>query len=36
VVSPSKDFAGRVLEAVERETESQVGPMLVRVDREWL
>ena len=36
VVSPSKDCAGRVLEAVERETESQVGPMLVRVDREWL
>jgi uncharacterized protein YlxP (DUF503 family) len=36
VVSPSKDFAARVLDAVEREAESQLGPMLFRVDREWL
>lgn len=36
VVSPSKDFAGRVLDAVEREAESQLGPMLLRADREWL
>jgi hypothetical protein len=36
VVSPSKEFAARVLDAVEREAESQLGPMLFRVDREWL
>jgi uncharacterized protein YlxP (DUF503 family) len=36
VVSPSKDFAAKVLDAVEREAESQLGPMLFRVDREWL
>ena len=36
VVSPSKDFAAKVLDAVEREAESQLGPMLLRADREWL
>jgi uncharacterized protein YlxP (DUF503 family) len=36
VVSPSKDFAAKVLDAVEREAESQLGPMLFRADREWL
>ena len=36
VVSSSKDFAGKVLEGVEREAESQLGPMLIRTDTEWL
>ena len=36
VVSPSRDFAAKVLDGVEREVESLVGPMLIRVDREWL
>jgi uncharacterized protein YlxP (DUF503 family) len=36
VVSPSKEFAAKVLDAVEREAESQLGPMLLRADREWL
>lgn len=36
VVSPSKDFASKILEAVEREAADLVGPMLIRTDREWL
>jgi uncharacterized protein YlxP (DUF503 family) len=36
VVSPSRPFAEKVLQAVERETESQVGPMLIRAETEWL
>jgi hypothetical protein len=36
VVSPSRDFAAKVLDGVEREAESLVGPMLIRADREWL
>ena len=36
VVSPSKEFAARVLAAVEREAESLVGPMLVRAELDWL
>jgi len=35
VVSPSRDFASKILEAVERETVALVGPMLIRADREW-
>ena len=36
VVSPSRPLAEKVLQAVERETASQVGPMLIRADTEWL
>lgn len=36
VVSPSRDFASQILRAVEDEAESQLGPMLVRADVEWL
>jgi uncharacterized protein YlxP (DUF503 family) len=36
LVSASRPFAEKVLQAVERETASQVGPMLVRVEAEWL
>jgi uncharacterized protein YlxP (DUF503 family) len=36
VVSPSRPFAEKVLQAVERETASQVGPMLIRAETEWL
>jgi hypothetical protein len=36
VVSPSRDFASQILRAVEDEAESQLGPMLVRSDVEWL
>lgn len=36
VVSPSRDFASQILRAVEDEAESQLGPMLVRSDLEWL
>lgn len=35
VVSPSRDFASKILEAVEREAVELVGPMLVRADVEW-
>jgi uncharacterized protein YlxP (DUF503 family) len=36
VVSPSRDFASQILRAVEDEAESQLGPMLVRSNVEWL
>ena len=36
VVSPSRDFASKILDAVEREAEALVGPMLIRADREWM
>jgi uncharacterized protein YlxP (DUF503 family) len=36
VVSASRDFASQVLRAVEDEVESQLGPMLVRSNLEWL
>jgi hypothetical protein len=35
-VSASRDFASKVLQAVEEEAASQLGPMLVRADLEWL
>ena len=35
-VSPSRPFAEKVLAAVEEEAAEQLGPMLVRVDTEWL
>ena len=35
-VSPSRSFAEKVLQAVEREAAGLVGPMLVRVELEWL
>jgi uncharacterized protein YlxP (DUF503 family) len=35
-VSPSRPFAEKVLQSVERETASLVGPMLIRVETEWL
>ena len=35
-VSSSRPFAEKVLQAVEREAASLVGPMLIRVDAEWL
>lgn len=34
-VSPSRDFAARVLESVEAEAESQVGPLLIRTSLDW-
>jgi len=34
-VSSSKAFAEKVLQAVERETAEQVGPMLIRFETEW-
>ena len=36
VVSPSRDFASKILDAVEREAEALVGPMLIRAYREWM
>jgi uncharacterized protein len=36
VVSSSKAFAEKVLQSVERETASLVGPMLIRAETEWL
>src|SRR5580658_394688 len=36
VVSPSRAFAARVLEAVEEEAAELLGPMLVRAGTEWL
>jgi uncharacterized protein YlxP (DUF503 family) len=36
VVSPSRDFASQILRAVEDEAESQLGPLLVRSNVEWL
>jgi uncharacterized protein YlxP (DUF503 family) len=35
-VSSSRDFAEKVLRAVEEEAAGQVGPMLIRADIEWL
>lgn len=35
-VSPSRPFAERVLQSVEREAAGLLGPMLVRVELEWL
>ena len=35
-VSPSRPFAEKVLQGVEREAAGLVGPMLVRVEVEWL
>jgi uncharacterized protein YlxP (DUF503 family) len=35
-VSPSRPFAEKVLQAVEREAAEQLGPMLTRVEVEWL
>jgi hypothetical protein len=35
-VSSSRPFAEKVLQAVERESAGLLGPMLVRVDTEWL
>jgi len=35
-VSSSRPFAEKVLQAVERETADLTGPMLVRVESEWL
>lgn len=36
IVSPSRDFASQVLRSVEEEASSQLGPMLIRADVEWL
>jgi uncharacterized protein YlxP (DUF503 family) len=36
VVSSSRDFASQILRAVEDEAESQLGPMLIRANLEWL
>ena len=36
IVSSSRDFASQVLRAVEDEAESQLGPMLIRSNLEWL
>jgi uncharacterized protein len=36
IVSSSREFASQVLRAVEDEAESQVGPMLIRSNLEWL
>ena len=35
-VSSSRDFASKVLQAVEDESAGLLGPMLVRADLEWL
>jgi hypothetical protein len=35
-VSSSKDFAAKILQAVEDESASALGPMLIRADTEWL
>ncbi len=36
IVSSSRDFASQVLQAVEEEAGTQLGPMLIRVNLEWL
>lgn len=36
VVSPSRAFAAKVLESVESEAAALLGPMLIRVETEWL
>jgi len=35
-VSSSRDFAAKVLEAVEDEAAAQLGPMLIRAEIDWL
>jgi uncharacterized protein len=35
-VSSSRDFAARILQAVEHESASAMGPMLIRANTEWL
>jgi uncharacterized protein YlxP (DUF503 family) len=35
-VSSSRDFAAKVLQAVEDESASALGPMLIRANTEWL
>jgi uncharacterized protein YlxP (DUF503 family) len=35
-LSSSKDFATKVLQAVEEESARQLGPMLLRVEVDWL
>ncbi len=35
-VSASRDFAEKVLRSVEDEAAGQLGPMLIRVDLDWL
>ncbi len=35
-VSASRDFASKVLQAVEEEASGLLGPMLIRADTEWL
>jgi uncharacterized protein YlxP (DUF503 family) len=35
-VSPSRPFAEKVLQSVEREAASLLGPMLIRAELEWL
>ena len=35
-VSSSKDFAAKILQAVEDESANALGPMLIRADTEWL
>ena len=36
VLSASKGFATKVLQAVEEESAAQLGPMLIRVEVDWL
>jgi hypothetical protein len=36
VVSPSRPFAEKVLQSVEREAAGLLGPMLIRTGTEWL
>ena len=36
MVSPSRPFAEKVLQAVEDEAASLLGPMLIRAETEWL
>ncbi len=36
IVSASRDFAAKVLDAVDEESAAQLGPMLVRCDIEWI
>ncbi|HVW83542.1 MAG TPA: DUF503 domain-containing protein [Bryobacteraceae bacterium] len=35
-VSSSRDFAAKILQAVEEESASLLGPMLIRTELEWL
>ena len=36
VVSSSRDFAEKILRAVEEEAAGQLGPMLIRADVDWM